>query len=206
MTDKHSRDDNSDTRNENRPTPASDTARASRRRFIIRSAVVGSSPILMSLASRPVLASQCSISGMLSGNLSGPQVTCHGLTPGYWGQHPNDWGQLGYSPGGCVQGWVGMHCKNNDYASDGTKFHDRGLGFAGNLYGDYTMMQVIQLTGTGDQYQLGAHAVAALLNAEYFGVEVFGYTPNDIRDMWAARYMTDPEGLKLDFQALNERG
>lgn len=220
MTDKHS--DNNDT-NTNSPSVQQGSRaqvaqhtgmQAGRRRFLLRSAIVGSSPILMSLASRPVLANQCTISGMISGNLSGPQVACRGLTPGYWGQHPDQWGPLGYNPGSCVQGTSGMHCKFNDYGNDGTKFHDPGLGFSGNLYGSYTMMQVIQMaggtspnfTGSTDPYQLGAHAAAALLNAEYFGPEEFGYTPNDIRDMWTARYLTDPEGLKLDFQALNERG
>ncbi len=220
MTDKHS--DNNDT-NTNSPSvqqgSRDDVAQhagmqAGRRRFLLRSALVGSSPILMSLASRPVLANQCTISGMISGNLSGPQVACRGLTPGYWGQHPDTWGQCGYNPGTSVGGWTGKHSKQNQYQDDGTKFHDPGLGFSGNLYNTMTMMQVIQstggnyskFTGSTDPYQLGAHAVAALLNAEYFGPEEFGYTPNDIRDMWTARYLTDPEGLKLDFQALNERG
>ena len=186
----------------------------SRRQFLKKSLVAGSAPVLMSLASRPVLANQCSISGMLSGNISPPQVICAGLTPGFWGQHPDEWLPLGYFAGDCNQGTVGQHCKKNDYADNGTLFHDPFLGFAGNLYGDLTMMQVIHLGGgthpdskdiPRDPYQLGAHSVAALLNAAFFGPDVFGYTPAQIRDLWADRYAIDPEGLKEDFEMLNER-
>jgi hypothetical protein len=48
---------------------------------------------VFTLASRPVWANQCSISGMASGNLSQPQVTCEGCTPGYWRvcQHLDSW-------------------------------------------------------------------------------------------------------------------
>jgi hypothetical protein len=48
---------------------------------------------VFTLASRPVWANQCSISGMASGNLSKPQETCEGCTPGYWRvcQHLGSW-------------------------------------------------------------------------------------------------------------------
>ena len=48
---------------------------------------------VFTLASRPVWANQCSISGMASGNLSQPQETCEGCTPGYWRecQHFDSW-------------------------------------------------------------------------------------------------------------------
>ncbi|MFZ3042953.1 MAG: hypothetical protein WA108_14400 [Thiobacillus sp.] len=48
---------------------------------------------VFTLASRPVWANQCSISGMASGNLSQPQETCEGCTPGYWKvcQHLDSW-------------------------------------------------------------------------------------------------------------------
>jgi hypothetical protein len=48
---------------------------------------------VFTLASRPVWANQCSISGMASGNLSKPQETCEGCTPGYWKvcQHLGSW-------------------------------------------------------------------------------------------------------------------
>lgn len=54
-------------------------------------------------------------------------------------------------------------------------FNDTTLGFHcnghGKIYKPYSMMQVIWLGGGGDPDQLGAHIVAALLNAKK------GYTP-----------------------------
>lgn len=165
---------------------------------------IASVPVVLTLTSRPVWGSSCTISGMLSGNLSNPQEeTCEGCTPGYWGQHPNNW-PAPYEPGTCAQGTSGQHCKFNDYNSDGTLFHDV---FAGDLYGSLTMMQVIHLAGTDDQYQLGAHAVAALMNATMFeaGLVNYGYTVNDILNMYADNWASDPEGLKNTFVMLNER-
>lgn len=53
-------------------------------------------PVIMSLASRPVWASRtCSYSGQLSGYISGPSFNelCQreGLSPGFWGTHPEEW-------------------------------------------------------------------------------------------------------------------
>ncbi len=61
--------------------------------------VLGVSAVF-TLASRPVWANQCSISGMASGNLSAPKVTCEGCTPGYWKvcQHLDSWGPTGFKP------------------------------------------------------------------------------------------------------------
>jgi len=178
------------------------------RRRMLKGAVV-SVPLIMTVTSRPVLANHCSVSGTLSGNLSTPHDhICVGLTPGYWGQHPYEWPSPYYA-GDCLDGGhdlVGKHCRSNEYQQNGTLFHDHTFGFIGTLFGDMTMMEVIQQQGYEDKYQLGAHAVAALLNATQFGEESFGYTPQQIRDMWASRYLSDPEGLKYDFQLLNERG
>jgi len=61
----------------------------SRRRFT-RAGLAGS--VVMTLGSRSALASRCSYSGSMSGNLSRPnQVTCQGLTPSYWKNNPGNW-------------------------------------------------------------------------------------------------------------------
>lgn len=186
------------------PEDAAEQSSPGRRR-LLKGAVV-SVPLIMTVTSRPVLANHCTVSGTLSGNLSTPHDhMCLGLTPGYWGQHPFEWPSPYYA-GDCVNDVVGNHCKSNEYQQNGTLFHDSSLGFIGNLFSDDTMMEVIQKMGYSDKYQLGAHAVAALLNATQFGEESFGYTPQQIRDMWASRYLSDPEGLKRDYQLLNERG
>ena len=184
-------------------TPENKTTINEQRRRLAK-AGVASVPVILTLTSRPVWSSSCTISGMLSGNLSNPnEEVCEGCTPGYWGQHPKVW-PVPYEPGTCTKGWSGNHCKFNEYNDDGTLFHDV---FAGDLYGDLTMMQVIHLAGTDDHYQLGAHTVAALMNATMFemGLVNYGYLPGDVISMYANYWMTDPEGLKNSFAMLNER-
>jgi len=104
---------------------------------------------------------------------------------------------------------VGKQCKHNDYKNNGTPF-DSALGgqFDDSQYGNATMMQVIHKGGKDDRYQLGAQACAALLYATKFQNDPytdFGYSPQQIIDMYNSRYYVDPEQLKLEFQLLNER-
>jgi len=157
----------------------------SRRRFTKSGLAV--SGVLLTLASRPSLGGgtgggggfTCKTpSGFTSANLSqhGTPKTCSGRTPGYWGtntdtSHP--W-PLPYKTGKCID-----TKKTQDYRSwsitGATMFKDSTLGFHCTGYGarylNYSMMQVILLGGSGDPYQLGAHCVAALLNARK------GWTP-----------------------------
>ena len=189
---------NSETSKENQSAP-SET-----KRKLLKGAAIA--PVFLTVASRPVFAGNCSVSGAISGNLSDPSKVfdCAGLTPGYWGQHPNEWDALGYGAGSCKSGgYTGMHCSDNAYNNDGTGFHG-GVGFAGSLYGNMSMMNVVHLGGKDDRYQLGAHAVASLLNAARFGQDVFGYDEEEIRILWTQKHMTDPERLKQFYQMLNE--
>ncbi|HHH36203.1 MAG TPA: hypothetical protein ENK48_05175 [Gammaproteobacteria bacterium] len=164
----------------------------------------------MTVASRPVLARHCTVSGTLSGNLSNPDDThyCAGFTPDYWRDNATLWPPP-YYPGDCqvVQGTGSC----SGYVN-GTPFHAsyvNGAGmrgaFGGDLYGNRSMMDVLRLSASEDPTGLGAEAVAALLNAAHFGAETFGYTTEQVIDMWNARYNVDPEGLKEDFHLLNER-
>jgi hypothetical protein len=150
----------------------------SRRRFTKSGLAV--SGVMLTLASKHSLGGGLvckSPSGFLSGNLSthGAPKYCSGCTPGYWATHggggpqPNGWPSP-YQPGTCSG-------TQTHYASwsGGTKFNDRQFGFQcngfGQVYKPYSMMQVLLLSGGGDPNQLGAHIVAALLNAQR------GYTP-----------------------------
>lgn len=157
----------------------------SRRRFAKSGLVV--SGVLLTLASRPSLgngggfggAAVCnSPSGSLSGNLSAPGTsqTCSGQSPGFFGTHSAQWPSP-YEAGSytdsehkqAVESW------SNTGSSSGTMFKDSALGFHcsgyGSNYKNYSMMQVIGLGGSGDPHQLGAHIIAALLNAR------MGWTP-----------------------------
>lgn len=89
----------------------------SRRRFT-RAGL--SASVIMTLASRPALATHCSVSGGMSGNASMPhQSACHGLTPGFWKTHPEEW-SCGYEPGLChPERKADGTCKNYDFITFG---------------------------------------------------------------------------------------
>lgn len=169
-----------------------DSVDQSRRRFTKSGAVV--SGVLLTVASRPSMGGGwggggwggggkggwvCKTpSGFLSANLSqhGKSQTCSGRTPGYWGtncdsSHP--W-PTPYKIGTCTntkyqQQWTSWS------TTGATMYKDLNLGFHctgfGSGYLKYSMLQTILLSGWGDPYQLGAHCVAALLNAR------MGWTP-----------------------------
>lgn len=186
-------------------------AYSSGRRRFLKGAGIAAPAVIMTVSSRPVLARHCTVSGTLSGNLSNPDDDhyCAGYTPGYWMNHPDDWPHP-YTVGECRdRDGRGGHC---DAYVNGTPFHSayrsnagqRGP-FDGDVYAGASMMEVITMNGVDDRYQAGAHAVAALLNAAHFGPEIFGYTEEQVIEMWNVRHLVDPEGLKEDFQLLNER-
>lgn len=160
---------------EQTPPAASPAVNASRRR--LTGAGLGVSAIF-TLASRPVLAAQCtSASAAASGNLSqrGTPPQCTGRTPGFWktAQHGDEW-PAPYKQGTCNSSGGGGDggCANSPGNwSGGTNFHPE-------LYGNkfmvnnksLTMNQVMVMNdssylGCTDQHNLGSHIVAALLNA-----------------------------------------
>lgn len=188
------------------PLEATQNAEINSSRRKLTGAALGASAII-TLASRPVLAGVCqSPSAAVSGNLSqhGTPTTCSGLSPGYWKEHPNQWPKPPYDPGAATRplGYTGEGYKNEaENWSGGTLFHPffSGSLFMANLDKDpgtpntsLSMMQVMHLNdgsnpwGLKDQDNLGAHIVAALLNARK------GYTPGVLSDtqvinMWNER-------------------
>lgn len=192
---------------------------------------LGAGAVIASLASRPVFANACTISGMMSGNASHPgEKPCEGCTPGYWGAQPH----MDSWPTGFNAGDWAKHDKCDQPDATGTRFHD---WFGGDMYGNLSLLQVMHLQGGNpggcqilpkdypapgacpvgcydakkgeckvkcvDPYQLGAHAAAALLNAAS-GIN-YGYEVGDITSMYNSAYASDPEGLKEAFRTLNER-
>jgi len=172
-----------------------------RRTFLKR--VAATAPILLTVAGRPAWANTCTISGMCSGNISRPgQVQCQGLSLGYW-KNTDVW-PVGYDPG------AKSDKKKCKYFTLSQLSQNRGTTFE-SVFGsaDYgngaTLMQVLRLHGNADPYRVGGQAVAAVLNAAYFGPESFGYTPDEIVMMYNARGGMDPAGLADDLERLNKR-
>lgn len=170
-------------------TPATGPANPSRRR--LAGAALGAGAVF-TLSSRPVWANQCSISGMMSGNLSQPQVSCTGCSPGYWKQpqHLGSWAATGFSTSDTFNAVFG-----------GTQYVRRDGS-------PYTLLEVLQtLNGNGDPIStnLGFHAVAALLNAAHPDVN-FGYTPGEFIALFQNNYLKNPGALKDSLDMLNNRG
>ncbi|MCL6416776.1 hypothetical protein MIB92_14035 [Aestuariirhabdus sp. Z084] len=185
---------------------------ASRRGFLQKS-LIGATPFILTAVSRPVLGNQCTVSGMMSGNLSapgGPEV-CAGLTPGFWKTHLMDWPEP-YTPGE-IQGdaWSpnSRGATPNLKVVGGTRFNDVFAFRNGYFRNNPSMLEVMQMRGNEDRERLGAHAVAAILNATYFanqsGVS-FGYTPDDIISYWNQGRGPGGSNLKKFYEMLNQRG
>ncbi len=179
---------------------------------------------VFTLASRPVWANQCTISGMASGNLSAPKVACRGCTPGYWKvcNHLGSWTATGYSPTKTFNEVFSVldyvDCKGTAYtlldvlhlnggkkkctgpeANRNQDAHPAGAPSGctnGDAFGD--------LGGDPISTNLGFHAVAALLSAAHPGVN-YGYTAGELIQLFKNNYKSDPAGLKNSLAMLNER-
>lgn len=166
---------------------------SSRRRFV---AGLATGSILMTVASRPAIAggggkggggkgdwkkgAWCTPSAWVSGNLSNnhSKQNCGGRSPGYWKTDPKRWPSK-YKAGSCNKGKGTC----TDYKNDGTGFHQyKGGPFAGSFFGNKSMMQVLWLQGHSDPHQLGAHIVAAFLNAAT--IANYGMTRSMVVDIW----------------------
>ena len=178
------------------PPEASKNDAIDQSRRKLTGAALGVSAVF-TLASRPVWANQCTISGMHSGNLSqAPGVSCAGCTPGYWKQpqHLDAWGPTGFLP---TNKFNTVFSVTQYVKSNGSP---------------YTLLEVLQLlngngNGTPDPIStnLGFHAVAALLNAAHPNVN-YGYTSGEIIALFQSHYLTDGAALKDSLAMLNERG
>jgi len=118
--------------------------------------VVGTTPVILAVSSKPVLAGWCTVSGFLSGNLSTHHDNqyCGGRSPGYWigpnGIPKSDKTLFRNVFGGVWEDGTGLKWQ--------IKYN--GINEVGP-----TLRDVLAMTGNQDRYQFGAHAVAAYMNA-----------------------------------------
>ncbi|MBW8328672.1 MAG: hypothetical protein K0M48_05820 [Thiobacillus sp.] len=180
------------------PPEASQNDVVDQSRRKLTGAALGVSAVF-TLASRPVWASQCTISGMASGNLSTPGGTpCEGCTPGYWKQPQHFFAWSGYravdvSP---------MQKADTFNAVFNVEAYKKADGTA------YTLLEVMRdLNGNRDPISpsLGFHAVAALLNAAHSSIN-FGYTSGEIIVLFQTNFQSNPGALKDALDMLNNRG
>lgn len=159
---------------------------------------VALTPVVLSLASRPVLGQECTISGMMSGNTSdhGHSTNCGGLSPGAWSTAESgagDWPKTPCEPGtlkedaSFTSNGLGKNKDKQDrcpYKNDGTPFFGYPDSFRGSdpHYTGKTLMEVLWMEGNEDPHRFGAHIVAALLNS--YAIPDYGMTPTDVQELY----------------------
>lgn len=185
----------------------------SRRKFSTAGLIAA--PLIMTLSSKSALGMnyRCTVSGMLSGNLSHPGniSDCLGRTPGFWSG-----GNFfsGGNPKPYSGGWPSPLLPTTPFHSSfgGVFAGDGFVYFANGQSKSYTLEEVMRLTGTHDHYQLGAHTVAALLNAKaaelgsspFGGGREYGLTPSQVITLYNTYYTSKPEELKTIFDIWNQ--
>ena len=149
--------------------------RADERRRLLRAAVAAG-PVLMTIASKPVLGQTACLtaSATSAGSTAARQASvCSGLTPSQWKSLATQWPSPYYA----------TTQKSASGAHQATLFHCPTTGLNGTTYGDRTMIEVIDVAegGTGAS-SLGRYVVAALLNARSGRTPVL--TEAGVRAMW----------------------
>lgn len=144
------------------------------RRRLLRAGLTAA-PVIMTVASKPVLGGTlCTSASAMGSAASGAARTasvCSGLTPNQWKAR-------------ALQ-WPTPFCATNQALTDrqATLYHCPTTGFSGHVYGDHTMLEVLDINeGGSGTTSLGRYMVAALLNACAGRTPVL--TESGVRDMW----------------------
>jgi hypothetical protein len=189
------------------PVPEEGTDQ-SRRKFT-RAGLIAA-PVIMTLASRPALGYyNCTLSGLLSGNLSNPNTgTCFGKSPGFWK------GGNFFSEGKkATRTQYGSAYSKENWPSPvlpTTLFHSI---FAGSNFGGATLIQLMDMDGSQDPHQMGFQTVGAYLNGlEAWGLQRFdlnqenwGMSPDTVITLYNNNY-GNPAALAALFDAWNHAG
>jgi hypothetical protein len=141
------------------------------RRRVLKGSLA-TAPVLLTLASRPVLGGQCAVTSAfvsLAGSRTAAYQTCQGKSPSVWAS-AKDWPTPYFAT-----------AKNGAHGHAATPYHCTTTGLNGTAFQTSTMLDVLALTGGGTA-SLGRHISAALLNAKA------GLTPvldeARVRAMW----------------------
>lgn len=181
---------------------SSSTIDKSRRSFAKVGAVA---PVIMTLASKSAFGAICSVSGYISATpaIASSQrhvvASCNGFSPGAWGtpySGDGTWPGTPWTAGGPNEKLSpeGEGKRNNPL---GTTM-EAGFAYTG-FHATRSMYDVLWMGGTDDPDQLGAHLVAALLNAVTGQYPPGGLTVDDVRDIY--RQFSDTGGYNGQYQA-----
>lgn len=157
-------------KNQNAAQPATPETPVDASRRRLAGSALGVAAVF-TLSSRPVWATQCTISGMQSGNLSKPKgTTCNGCPPDKWKNKKDQWNsKCGVSHS---LKFKDVFMCNDVYKKNGTSC---------------TLYEVLCKEGNSDE--CGCQAVAAYLNASDRNMG-FAYSPADIAALFRKHYGT----------------
>jgi hypothetical protein len=164
-------------------SPSTDNPpKSGERRRLLRGGLAAG-PVLMTIASRPVLGQvACTASAAVSISMQTSidhqcQVTS-GLSPDAWKATATQWPSP-YCGEGSTKKTVTY--TGITYA-DPTLYHCSTTGLGGHVFHNSTMLEVIDITGASGLNSLGRYIVAALLNARAGRTPMLSETV--VRNMW----------------------
>ncbi len=126
-------------------------------------------PVLMSFSSRPAWAVTCTLSGMLSGNLSGPFAGCDNsaLSSAYWDANRNQWGTRGSE---IVNTFFGLGSSGYFIASTTfSDIYDGNATVATGAGAEHCANSANEAAFTAALLALLKEAIAGVLNVDNFG-------------------------------------
>jgi hypothetical protein len=184
-----------------------------RRRRILKGAAVVA-PLMMTVASRPVLGmgARCTPSAWVSGNLSDhkdDRYSCGGRSPGYWKTNPQRWQGTGCIPGtyggeesrhqsrlrkrswGAKSGYDEKHNwygTTKSYNSDGTPFHQFSrLGRHRGIFTGRVYGDKTMMQVLWSKGHEDPYQLGAHIAAAYLNAKTipeYGMTPKQVLDMY----------------------
>ena len=148
---------------------------------------IGSAPVLLTLASRPVLGGVCtqaSAVGSLQGSHTAASATyCSGRSPAAWVS---------------TKEWPIPYYRHNKSGRTATPYHCTTTGLGGACFASDLMVEVMQYPDDGGLKSLGRYVSAALLNSRSGLTPVL--TEAKVRDMWndymARQYFEPTAGIR----------
>jgi hypothetical protein len=148
------------------------TADGAARRRLLRGGL-GAAPLVLSVASRPVMAGTCTTAsayGSINGSRPVKSTSCSGRTPDYWKGNPASW------PSGFRAVAAGT-------TAPATLFNDV---FPAGGYPGVTLLAVLSMTGTDKTTAMARFCAAAVLNAAATLTPATVLSAQTAKDVWAA--------------------
>jgi len=150
-------------------------------------------PVLMSFSSRPAWAVTCTLSGMLSGNLSGPFAGCDNsaLPSAYWDANRNQWGTRGSEK---VNTFFGLGSIGYFTASvTFSDIYDGNAAVATGVGAEHCANSANEAAFTAALLALLKEAIAGVLNVDNFGTN-YPVTIIDLQTQVANAFNADNTG------------